>query len=208
MEDKTVEIFTPYISSSERVLHSAYLGFIGLPIILNTKHFYCLTDRRLCLFKISPLGSRKYSEILLEDIVTSEINKPSLLFFVVLTSVLVFVPDRTDVRDFFELLNTGIGLLSVIIFLVERMFVAMIILLPFRVVTYFLFLRPTLYIAVYGSHEIAAAIAFHNWEESLRGIIRDIHKLRNGLRRVDLKRRSGAAPKTSVSAQDLATDGK
>jgi hypothetical protein len=188
-------IFSPFVSPSEKVLHSGFLGTVGFPVVVNSKYFFCITERRLCIYRRSFLGSSTYSEVFLEDVVTSEITKPSLLLFITAFWVAMLKPDLGAIRDiaefyrnFVNLLQNGVSVIYALYLLLWPLLLGTAILTPAYAVLYYLFLRPSLVISVYGSGLKVSTIAMNRNEGALRDIVHDTHLLRNRLQRLDLTR--------------------
>jgi hypothetical protein len=184
-------IFSPFLNSRDEVLKWGYLGSKGLPWFWIYEYFYCLTERKLCFFVKKPLGFFEYVDVFYEDIVTSEIVRPSFFFLLVTTTASFFVYNFGDILKDEARFLREVGI-QVELWMLGPLFlfVGVCSLIPGLLIhslTYFLFSRPTLTLAAYGSGNLIVASARGELARAFQVIIQEIHRLRGDRDKLDVR---------------------
>jgi hypothetical protein len=183
-------LFSPYLNPSDMVSYG-YLGSKGLPVIWAYKYFFCLTLSKVCFIVKKPFGRFEYIDIFYEEIVTSEIVRPSFLFFLVTFIIGFFFKDADDIiRSEIEFLNRAGVHLEPWQYGPLYLFIGFCSLVPsllLYALIYLLVSRPTLTLAAYGSGNLIAVSARGQGAQALQTIIQGINRLRQDRDKVDVR---------------------
>lgn len=180
--------FRPYLSPADEIVRSGHLGWAGLPPIYGWEFYYCLTKTRLCFYTDCPLWKTQYAEVYLEDIVTTEVSKPSLFYYVIASFFSGLVHDSN------QMLNDALPVAKIygatsfefLLWLGGYLISAAAVGISVYAILAFLFLRPTFRLAAYGGSILIETSAQGSRAMALRKIVQDVFRLRSSLRRFDI----------------------
>ncbi|MHC2276381.1 hypothetical protein ACVME8_002992 [Bradyrhizobium diazoefficiens] len=182
------DTFRPYLSDGDEIVRSGYLGWAGLPhVFLGWEYYYCLTKTRLCFHTEGPLGKTQYAEVYLEDVISTELSRPSLFYYVIVSLFSGMAHDADYVvRDTAPAAQAyGFASFEFLLWLGEYLLTTVVAAGCVYVVFYLVFLRPTFALRAYGGRILIASSALSSRTKALRQIVQDVYRLRRNSRRFE-----------------------
>ena len=153
------------------------------------RYFFCITKKKLCFYVRNPLGSTKYTEVHLEDVITSQVSKPSL-FYATVAAMITALRDPRDIKDAVESSTPIVkyyGLFSSeLVWYLSGYVAANILTVVFIYgMLYMIFVRPMFTVQAVGGRILITTSAESKRANALRMIIREVYRLRDRIRRFD-----------------------